>query len=151
MAYKFIKMENSALINSKYIWLFILLIPTTLFSQNWYLNDENQKGDVFSSTVGAPHHSGKSSATPTNSLTFIFENAKKGDTVYIDCGNYPEISADGTILIQKPEGIKIIFYSEVVLSKKEIPINVKATAEEFYILNDKPVSREEYLKAKSKL
>ncbi|MEN9370850.1 MAG: hypothetical protein RI952_1715 [Bacteroidota bacterium] len=127
------------------------LLPCALFSQKWFLNDANQKGDVFTSTIGRSSNSGKTSDAPTNSLSYIFQNAKKGDTVYIDNGTYPEISATGSILIPQPEGITIVFPKTEVLEKNNLPENVKATAEEFYILNDKPVSREEYLKAKSKL
>lgn len=37
-----------------------------------------------------------------------------------------------------------------VYTKKELPSNQKVSPEIFYIINDKPVSREEYLKQKVK-
>ena len=37
-----------------------------------------------------------------------------------------------------------------VYKKKELPPNQKVSPEIFYIINDKPVSREEYLKQKVK-
>ena len=143
-------MMNSNLFKSRYHWLFTLLVPSALLSQKWYVNDENRTGDVFTTAIGSKYNSGKTNDAPHNSLTYILQNAKKGDTVFIDFGNYPEISSNGTILIPKPEGVTIVVYTDMPQLKNEFPKDIKATAEEFYILNDKPVCREEYLKSKSK-
>lgn len=144
-------MVSKKINKNKYNWFFVLLFPSVIFSQKWYLNDESQSGDVFTTALGTKYNSGKTSDAPSNSLTYIFQNARKGDTVFIDRGRYAEINTEGVILIPKPEGITVVFYTDIKQPKNELPANVKATAEEFYILNDKPVSREDYIKAKSKL
>jgi hypothetical protein len=144
-------MEVSKLSKNNLFLGFALILPCALFSQKWFLNDASQKGDVFTSAIGKSSNSGKSSDVPCNSLSHIFLNAKKGDTVFIDNGSYPEISTNGSILIPIPDGVTIVFPETSLFEKNNLPDNIKATAEEFYILNDKPVSREEYLKAKSKL
>ncbi len=133
---------------------FIFWMTLTVFgsmtsnAQQWYINDSNKAGDIFTSAIGSKNNSGLSVELPSNSITTIFSKVKKGDTVFIDTGSYPELAPDGTLLIPIPQGVSVVLFSEKRFSKNNIPNGIKATAEEFYILNDKPVSREIYLKSR---
>lgn len=132
----------------KFWMTLIVLVSITSNAQQWYINDTKKTGDVFTSAIGSENNSGLSAELPSNSITTIFSKVKKGDTVFIDTGSYPELAANGTLLIPIPQGVSVILFSEKRFSKNNIPNGIKATAEEFYILNDKPVSREIYLKSR---
>jgi len=130
-------------------WMTITVLGSmTSNAQQWYINDSNKAGDIFTSAFGSENNSGLSAELPSNSITTIFSKVKKGDTIFIDTGSYPELAADGTLLIPIPQGVSVVLFSEKRFSKNNIPNGIKATAEEFYILNDKPVSREIYLKSR---
>lgn len=125
---------------------FLFMYSTCSQAQHWYLNDNSKDNDVFTTQVGMPNHLGNSPDQPLHSLTEILKRCKEGDTIYVDTGSYPEFTTSGELLISLPKQVVIIHFSQKVLfSKKQYPTTVKATAEEFYILNDQPVSREVYL------
>jgi hypothetical protein len=125
---------------------FLLMHSTCSQAQQWYLNDNSNVNDVFTTQVGKPNHHGNSPDQPLHSLAEILKRCKEGDTIYIDTGSYPEFNTSGEILITLPKNVVIIHFSQKeVYPKKQYPTTLKATAEEFFILNDQPVSREVYL------
>lgn len=143
-------MELTLSQNPSKFWLGLLFFCTiSCFSQNWYVNDSLSTGDIFTTKPGDINSTGNSPETPSNSISLIFSKVKKGDHVYIDTGIYPEINAHGNLTLATPEGVIVHLFTDTYFQKVEIPTEKKATAEEFFIVNDKPVSREIYLKSKS--
>lgn len=132
----------------KFCFTLSLLGSLYSYGQNWYVNDAYTKGDIFTFSPGNQNNSGLGPEAPSNSIGIVFSKAKKGDTIYIDKGNYSELNTEGKLLIAAPEGVSVILFSDTIYAKNNFPKDVKATAEEIYILNDKPVSREVYLKSK---
>jgi len=125
---------------------FLFMYTTYGQAQNWYLNDHSKENDVFTSQVGMPNHRGNSPDQPLHSLNEILKRCKEGDTIYVDTGSYPEFSTSGELFISLPKKVVLIHFSnKEIYAKNKYPSGLKATAEEFYILNDQPVSREVYL------
>jgi hypothetical protein len=125
---------------------FLLIWNTNGLAQNWYLNDNSTEQDIFTLQSGSSHHHGNSPDQPLDSLVEILKRCKDGDRIYDDTGSYPEFNATGELLISLTKIDVIIHFSKKeIYPKNQFPPTVKVTAEEFYILNDQPVSREVYL------
>lgn len=57
---------------------------------SFFVNDANTSGDEFTTTVGAPHHTGTSSNQPRSEVQSILNDydLEPGDTIYVDTGLY---------------------------------------------------------------
>ncbi len=82
----------------------------------WYVNDNSQVGDSYTSAVGNNANSGASNA-PFLTIAKALTVAKSGDTIYVDAGTYSEtvvidtnnitlIGADSSLTIIDPAGNK---------------------------------------------
>ena len=135
-----------------YPYIFILC-SAMLFCQktaavNYYVNDSSLIGDLYTKAMGNDTNDGLSPNFPKRTLLAAYANAKEGDVIYVDTGNYDEITVDGTILLQNEKKIQFIVApkSDGIHTKAPFPDNQKVSPEIFYIQNDKPVSQETYLK-----
>jgi hypothetical protein len=56
----------------------------------YYVNDTNEVGDVYTTTIGSPLNNGITVSTPVHSVSAIIDRFKLegGDTVYVDTGYY---------------------------------------------------------------
>lgn len=66
----------------------------------YYVNDNSQTGDVFTTAVGNDANTGTASA-PFATLAYAVAQAKNGDTIYVDAGTYitPDITINKGITI----------------------------------------------------
>lgn len=86
-------MSNSYKIKAVIITIYSFFIITTgLYSVNYYLNDNDQTGDIWSLTGGDDTADGLSTLTPKATFSNLFNTyiIDQGDTVYIDTGYYYE-------------------------------------------------------------
>lgn len=66
------------------------LIPCPLYAANWYVNDNNTTGDIFTTSVGNDVNSG-SASDPFLTINKAISVASPGDTIFIDVGTFNEI------------------------------------------------------------
>src|SRR5204862_951233 len=66
----------------------------------FYVNDNNQTGDVLTTAVGNNSNNGFSTA-PFATLEYAFSVAQAGDTIYVDAGTYntPNLTLNKSITI----------------------------------------------------
>jgi len=83
-------------------WILILLavmISSSVFAVNYYVNDGSTNGDVYCTATGSVANAGTNAAAPAASLKDIVDDydLDPGDVVYVDAGYYygPEIRLDG--------------------------------------------------------
>lgn len=133
-----------------FIWLMTLASFQKSAATTFYINDNNTKGDVYTTVIGNDTNDGISAATPKLSIMAAYEKAQEGDTIIIDTGNYAELSADGKVLFAVTKKVTFIIagITEPVFSKNPLPTNIKVNPTEIYIDKDKPVDRETYLQSR---
>ena len=134
---------------SKYY--FLLLIILTSFKSSatiYYVNDADAKGDVFTLAIGNDANDGLSKQSPKLTIKAAYALAKEGDAIYIDTGSYTDFDTNGNLAFQNTKKIQIISAKnqQDLLTKTPLPTVDKSTPEDFYIVNDKPVSREVYMR-----
>lgn len=134
-----------------YLLLLLLFFPfqkTT--AATYFVNDNNTKGDTYTSAIGNDSNDGISSATPKLTVKAAYELAQDGDTIIVDTGSYKDISEKGKILF--PVAKKIIFtiagIPNPIFSKNRIRKEKENDPGVFYIVDDRPVDRQTYLKKK---
>src|SRR5690606_18799423 len=77
--------------------LLLCCFSQNTFSQNWYVNDNSQAGDVFTSAVGNDVNPG-TAALPLLTIDTAIARANPGDTIYVDAGDY----VDDSVYVIKP-------------------------------------------------
>lgn len=136
--------------NHKCHFVALLLILFTFqkaASATYYVNDNNIKGDIYTTAVGNDNNDGLSAANPKLTVAVAYEQAKDGDTIIIDTGSYKDLSEKGELLfaITKKITFTIAGVSDMVFSKTPLPTNIKVNPAEIYIDKDQPIDRETYL------
>ncbi len=123
----------------------------TLTATNFYVNDANTKGDLYTTTIGNDANDGLSPSTPLLTLHIAYQKAKAGDLIYVDTGTYTDIGSNGLFLFENKKNIRFIIAGKTdeVLAKKPFPTDEKVSPSIFYIENDKPVERDVYLQHRS--
>lgn len=113
----------------------------------FYVNDNDAKGDIYTTAIGNDTNDGISTASPKLSIRSVYERAQDGDIIIIDTGSYAELSAKGELLFEVSKKIKFIIagISDAIFSKTPLPANLKVNPTEIYIDKDKPIDRETYL------
>ncbi|WP_284653331.1 hypothetical protein [Flavobacterium terrisoli] len=129
------------------ISVLFVLFSQLFYAKDIYVNDFSTKGDLYTSTIGNDSNNGLSSDAPKLTLLAAYEIALKGDTIYVDNGIYnwddflfQSGNNSKNIQIVRADTPKEIF------EKTALPKDQKVSPEIFYIINDKPVSREEYMR-----
>jgi len=117
-------------------------------SKKYFVNDNNSKGDVYTFNLGNDANDGLSPQSPKRTLKATYEIANKGDIIYLDTGVYTDVDSNGKLTFENTKNISIVMaqISNTAVAKTPLPTVDKSTPEDFYIINDKPVSREDYLK-----
>ena len=91
------------------LFLLSLLICTSSFATDYYVNDGSTTGDIYTSAAGNSGNNGTSASTPMESLTNVLTTYAgsliSGDNIYIDAGTYLTTDANLTLSIA---GISII-------------------------------------------
>lgn len=77
--------------------LLLCCFSQNTFSQNWYVNDNSQAGDVFTSAVGNDVNPG-TATLPLLTIDTAIARANPGDTIYVDAGDY----VDDSVYVIKP-------------------------------------------------
>ena len=134
--------------NHPYLLLgFLFFLIQKSQAATFYINDNDTKGDVYTTAVGNDSNQGTSASGPRLSIWTTYEKAQDGDTIFIDTGNYNELSSNKELLFANSK--KIIFViagaPDAVLSKNPFPDNVKLNPANIYLDNDKPVDRKTYI------
>lgn len=139
------KSESQKKYHSLVLLFFIFSIQQSV-AATYYVNDNSTKGDIYTTSVGNDSNDG-TSANPKLSLSATYEKANEGDTIIIDTGSYPDLSADGKLLFAVTKNVTFIIagITDAVFSKNPLPLNTKVNPTEIYIDKDKPVNRETYL------
>lgn len=126
----------------------IALFCTKINAATFYVNDNSNKGDVYTTAIGNDYNDGTSTDKPKLTILSAYNIAKEGDTIIVDIGNYDEISTKGELSFENTK--KIIFVianlSDEIFSKTPLPSNEKISPTEFYVKDDKPIDREAYLR-----
>lgn len=131
---------------------YLVFLVTLFFFQKsaattFYINDNATKGDIYTTAIGNDFNDGTTSANPKLSIWVTYEKAQEGDTIIIDTGSYTELSK-GILSFENTKKIKFIIagISDSLFSKTALPTNQKVSSEEFYIVNDKSVDRNTYMR-----
>lgn len=126
---------------------FFMFFSQTTKATTYYVNDNSTKGDVYTTTIGNDANDGLTPNSPKLTLISVYKKAKVGDVIYVDFGNYTDISSNGQLLFENQKKIHIIIANqkEAVTAKNALPANDKVSPEIFYIVDDKPVERDVYL------
>ncbi len=113
----------------------------------FYINDNNSKGDIYTTALGNDSNDGITSASPKLSIRKTYEKAQDDDIIIIDTGIYPDLSDKGVLSFNITKKIKFIIagFSDGLYSRTPLPVNQKVSPEEFYIVNDKPIDRDAYI------
>jgi hypothetical protein len=129
-----------------YFPIFLVFFSQMFYAKNIYVNDLSVKEDLYTSTIGNDSNDGLSAASPKLTLIAAYEIALKDDIIYVDTGIYNwedflfrSLNNSKNIQIISADNPKAVF------SKTALPHEQKVGPEIFYIINDKPVSREQYL------
>ena len=128
--------------------LFLALVTNHfIYAKTYYINDSSTQGDIFTKNAGNDAHDGLSPESPKLTFSSVYQVAVSGDIIYVDIGKYdPKDMAIFNTNSTKKVQIIMANSNQEVFEKTPLPTEQKITAEVFYIVNDKPVSREEYLK-----
>lgn len=129
------------------ISILFVLFSQMFFAKDIYVNDLSMKGDIYTSSIGNDSNNGLSPTAPKLTLMAAYEIATKGDTIYVDNGIYNW----DNFLFQSSNNSKSIQIikadnPETIFEKTALPKEQKVSPEIFYIINDKPVSQEEYMR-----
>ncbi len=125
--------------------LFICVHQTE--ATTFYVNDDDRKGDIYTTAVGNDINNGTSSASPRLSIWATYEKALDGDTIIIDTGSYKDLTSKGELLFAVTKKITFVICgaSDTIFSKTPLPANAKLNPSEIYLNKDKPIERETYL------
>ncbi len=117
-------------------------------AKKYYVNDTDDKGDVYTTNLGNDTNDGLSPQNPKQTLKAAYAVAKSGDIIYLDTGIYEDIDAKGNLTFENAKKIQIVMPQtvNVAVPKTPLPTVDKSTPEDFYIIDDKPVSKELYMK-----
>ncbi|MGC4042082.1 MAG: hypothetical protein QM710_15165 [Flavobacterium sp.] len=136
--------------NQKYLYM-VLLCALFSFQKaaatTYYINDNDLKGDIYTTALGNDSNEGTASS-PKLTIHATYEKAQDGDTIIIDTGSYPDLSAKGELLFPVTKKITFIIagVTDTVFLKTPLPTNIKVNPAEIYIDKDQPIEREAYLK-----
>lgn len=125
---------------------FFIFTGQSLYAKTLYVNDSSTNGDKYTKAVGNDANDGLSINTPKLTLVAAYKTAVDGDVIYVDVGKYDERDFVSFSAIN-PKKVQIIRAetNSQIFEKTPLPTEQKNTPEVFYIINDKPVTREEYL------
>jgi hypothetical protein len=118
----------------------------------YYVNDNSKIGDVFTNNVGKDDNDGLSVQKPIATVAVAYKKAKEGDYIYIDTGRYNDLNNNGEVTFPNVKKVEFVLAkkNDSLFFKKPLPKDIKASPTEFYILNDKPVDKEVYMKSLQK-
>ena len=129
------------------LWL-VLFLTQKSAATTFYINDKATKGDIYTTAIGNDLNDGITLGSPKLSITATYQKAEKGDTIIIDTGSYIELSTKGILSFDNAKKITFIIagISDGIFSKTPLPANQKVSPSEFYIVNDKPIERDAYMR-----
>lgn len=144
LLFNFIKERQS----SKILLCFTILLCSKIKATTFYVNDNSTERDVYTTSIGNDYNEGTSKDKPKLTILSAYKEAKEGDIIMVDIGNYGEISSKGELLFENSKKIKFLIagFSYEIYSKTPLPINEKVSPVIFYIKDDKPIEREAYLR-----
>jgi len=130
------------------VFLTFIFINEKFYSKCYFVNDLSLKNDIYTTAIGNDRNDGLTNNTPKLSLTEVYKNAKEGDTIYVDNGEFPEIRESGELKFENLKKVKIIIagFDNGVQPKNPLPSTEKVIPTDFFIIDDKPVNRDFYLK-----
>ena len=113
----------------------------------FYVNDNDKKGDVYTTAIGNDTNEGTSAANPKLTIQSAYQKAQDGDTIIIDSGTYNDLTPKGEFAFSVTKKITWIIagipgstFSKAPLTKK-----TDSVAKEFFVEKDEPIERDAYL------